>query len=111
MTAERTPPDSPESTGDDASHGSETSPLAARAMTALLRGALRYPFAVVALATGLAVLATAYSALELGYKQPSHFCRCFKEWFGLTPSEVARSVSFQGTENHHCQLPLAALDS
>lgn len=60
MTAERTPP------------GDETSPLAARAMTALLRLVLRFPFAIVALATGLAVLAVAYSTLKLGYKTSRH---------------------------------------
>ncbi len=26
-------------------------------------------------------------ALELGYKYPSHFCRQFKQFYGLTPSQ------------------------
>jgi AraC-like DNA-binding protein len=36
---------------------------------------------------GLSVKET---AAELGYKQPSHFCRCFKEYHRMTPSEVIR---------------------
>lgn len=31
-------------------------------------------------------------ALELGYKQSSHFCRHFKERNGMTPSEFVASV-------------------
>ena len=60
MTPERTPRDA------------DAPSLAARAMTALLRGVLRFPLAIVALATGLAVLATAYSASQLGYKTSRH---------------------------------------
>jgi len=26
-------------------------------------------------------------AYQVGFKQPSHFCREFKRWFGTTPSE------------------------
>src|SRR5690349_18422131 len=46
--------------------------LASRVMTAGLRAVLRAPFAVVALATALAVLAVAYSAAQLGYKTGRH---------------------------------------
>ena len=69
---------------------------------------LRLERARVLLQAGYSVKET---AIELGYKQPSHFCRCFKEWFGLTPSEVAKSVCAVGNEGHHCQLPLGVPES
>jgi hopanoid biosynthesis associated RND transporter like protein HpnN len=50
----------------------ESTSIASRVMTSALRGALRYPFAIVALATALAVLATAYSTFRLGYKTSRH---------------------------------------
>ena len=46
--------------------------LMSRIMTAGLRGVLRAPFAVVALATALAALAVAYSTMQLGYKTSRH---------------------------------------
>jgi transcriptional regulator GlxA family with amidase domain len=39
-------------------------------------------------------------ALELGFKQSSHFCRQFKSFNHLTPSEFA---SIQNPENHACR--------
>lgn len=53
-------------------HGDEKPSLGSRVMTATLRGVLRFPVAVVALATALAVLATAYSTMKLGYKTSRH---------------------------------------
>jgi AraC-like DNA-binding protein len=34
-------------------------------------------------------------ALDLGFKQPSHFCRQFKSWNKMTPSQFAVSHSGQ----------------
>jgi AraC family transcriptional regulator len=34
-------------------------------------------------------------ALDLGFKQPSHFCRQFKSWNKMTPSQFAISHSPQ----------------
>src|SRR5688572_11251536 len=31
-------------------------------------------------------------AADLGYKQSSHFCRCFKERYRITPSEFSRTA-------------------
>lgn len=53
-------------------HDDDAPSLIARAMTGLLRGALRVPFAIVALAGGLAALAVAYSSTQLGYKTSRH---------------------------------------
>jgi len=53
-------------------HDDDAPSLPSRLMTGLLRGVLRAPVAIVALATGLAALGVAYSSTELGYKTSRH---------------------------------------
>jgi AraC-like DNA-binding protein len=40
------------------------------------------------------------AAADLGYKQSSHFCRCFKERYGMTPSEFSRTAGQNEVGDH-----------